>query len=161
VFHEGGQRRAHLSGAQLGVRNEDGRVERVGRIEANGTRGAAAIVADDHKPAEQGGGDVVGVAVDFSRDAQHALVAELRPGHCLGRQQARDARRRGRAQTARERNLVVHLDTHNRRLQLELLQSMLEADQEPITCVDADLVGPLADDGQLLGAGRQRRDRDA
>ncbi len=82
-------------------------------------------------------------------------------GHCLGRQQPGDAGRGRRAEAARERDLVVHLDAHHRRLEAELLQAVLEPDQESVSGIEADLVGALPFDDELLGAGFERGDRHA
>ena len=80
--------------------------------------------------------------------------AELLAGQRLGREQPGDARGGRRAEAASERDLVVHLDAHHRRLEAELLQAVLEADQESVARVEADLVLALAFDDELT---RRRR----
>ena len=93
-----GQRRARGARAHGLLGHDRERLEARRRVEARG----AARRAADHEAAVQRRRDVVGMALQLAREREQVGV-ELE--HVIGRHQARDDRRRARAEAARERDL--------------------------------------------------------
>ncbi len=144
---------AHRGRAQRNVGDEERREQRSGRVEARRVH-----TADDDETAEQGGRGVVRVLFDLGGQRQQSAWRKLLVGECLGGEQTGDACRGGGAEASGERDLVAHLDAHDRWLQAELLHPVLDADQEAIAGIESDLILPLPLHGDQFRAGVDRRD---
>ena len=95
------------------------------------------------------------MAFDLAGQRQQTALGEVLADERLRREQPGNAGCGGRAEAARQRDVVAHLDAHHRRLEAVLLQAVLEADQESVARIEADLVAPLTLHGERLGAARR------